>query len=87
MPTPSAINTLTITQIIVRHPSDEEWVIKHKENLWTLKQKLKDNPQVQEAVAKGAELHHPLRYFQMHFRSSLKGLTGFKTSKMSNLTS
>ena len=35
-------------------------VIKNKENLWKLRQKLKNNPQAQEAVAKGAELHHPL---------------------------
>ena len=62
-------------------------VIKHKENLWTSRQKQKANPQAHEAMAKGVELHHLLKYLQMHFRSSLRGLTGCKTSKMSNLTS
>ena len=56
------------------------------ENLWKLRQKLKNNPQLQEVVATGAELHHPLQYLQMHFRSFLKELTGFETSRMNNLT-
>ena len=60
--------------------------MKNKENQWKLRQKLKNNPQAQEAVPKGAELHHPLQYLQMHSRSSLEGLMDSKTSRMSNLT-
>ena len=61
-------------------------VIKNKENQWKLRQKLKNNPQAQEAMPKGAKLHHPLQYLQMHSRSSLKGLMDSETSRMSNLT-
>ena len=61
-------------------------VVKNKENQWKLRQKLKNNPQAQKAVAKEAELHHPLQSPQMHFRSSLKGLMDSETFRMSNLT-
>ena len=61
-------------------------VIKKRENLCRLRQKLKDNHQVQEAMGKGAELHHPPQYLQMHSRSSLKGLMDSEMSRMSNLT-
>ena len=37
-------------------------------------------------MAKGAKLHHPLKYLQMHSRSSLKGLMDSEMSKMGNLT-
>ena len=36
-------------------------------------------------MVKRAELHHLLQYLQMHFKSSLRGLTGCEMSKMSNL--
>ena len=57
MPTPSTINTLTITRIRVRQVMKRN-VTKKKVNQWRLRQRLQDNPQAQEAVARGAE-HHP----------------------------
>ena len=61
MPTLSAINSLTITRIRVRLWMMKRRVIK-KENQWRLRQQLKDNHLVQEAIAKRAELHHPSKY-------------------------
>ena len=60
-------------------------VIKKKVNQWGLRQRLKDNPQAQEAMARGAELHLHLLYLQMQSRSSLRGLMGSEMSRMSNL--
>ena len=62
MPTPSTINTLTITRIGVRLRVMKRRVIKKKVNQWGQRQRLKDNPQAQEAMARGAELHLHLLY-------------------------
>ena len=63
MPTPLAINNLTITRIIVHLLGDEEEGNQEEgEPMRRLRQRLKDNPQAQEAVAREAKLHLHLLY-------------------------
>ena len=64
MPTPPAINVLTITQIKVRLLGDEEEGDQGEP--MDTETKAQGNPQVQEAMAKGVELHSTSRCISDH---------------------
>ena len=64
MPTPPAINVLTITQIKVRLLGDEEEGDQGEP--MDTETKAQGNPQAQEAMAKGVELHSTSRCISDH---------------------
>lgn len=77
LPTPPAINALTITRSKVRLPGDEEEVDPTQEQPWKLRLKQKDIHLHLKGlvVEQGAEPYHPQQSLLMHFRLFLRGST------------
>ena len=70
MPTPSAVNKLTIQGYKFVSQMMKMKVTKEKVNQWRLRLRLQENPQAQGVKARGAKLHPYQLYLQMHSRSS-----------------
>ena len=70
MPTPSAVNKLTIQGYKFVSQMMKMKVTKEKVNQWRLRLRLQENPQAQGVEARGAELHPHQLYLQTHSRSS-----------------
>ena len=85
MPTPSAINTLTITRIRVRLPGDEEEGNQEEGEPMETETEAAGQPSSSSGSGKRSRASSSSAVPLDAFRSSLRGLMGSKISRMSNL--
>ena len=85
MPTPSAVNALTITRIRVRLPSDEEEGDQEEGGPMETETEAAGQPSSSSGSGKRSRASSSSAVPLDAFRSSLRGLMGSKISRMSNL--
>ena len=85
MPTPSAVNALTITRIRVRLPGDEEEGDQEEGGPMETETEAAGQPSSSSGSGKRSRASSSSAVPLDAFRSSLRGLMGSKISRMSNL--